>query len=400
MFRPNPIRPARSHRLALVAVAAIAVTGLAACGSGSSSSGGGGDAGSYKVGVVLQLSGVGSVYADTAQAGIKAGVTDVNNRKLAGRTFTTDVADAGSDAQSASTTCSRLVQQDKVQALVVFVPGPQLIACNAAAKRTNVPVLSLSSGAGNICAPNLVSLGLVPNQQTIPVISYLMGTGAKSWYFFGADYSTPKATIAIAKPYVTSHGGTVAGESYEPMGTSDYSQDINKIVAAHPDVAFLNVVGNDDVALEKQWAADPRTKGIKRVDILLGEGEAKALGAAGADIWSSNAYFSSITGAGNDTFKSDVAKAGLSGSPDVNAYVSYMQIEVLAAAVKKGGSDIAAVGTALHAATVDGPVGTFAVRSAFSFQPIYLAQAQADGSTVIRKEVAAVDPQLSCTTSS
>jgi ABC-type branched-subunit amino acid transport system substrate-binding protein len=396
MFGPIPIRPARTHRLAMAAVAAIAVTCLAACGSGSSSSSGGG----YKVGVVLQLSGVGSVYADATQAGIKAGVNDVNGRKVAGRTITTDLADAGSDAQSASSTCSRLVQQDKVSALVVFVPGPQLIACNAIAKRTNVPVLSLSSGAGNICAPNLVSLGLVPNQQSLPVISYLMGTGEKSWYFFGADYSTPRSTIAIAKPYVTSHGGTVVGESYEPMGTSDYSQDIDRIVAAHPQVAFLNVVGNDDVALEKQWAADPRTKGIERVDILLGEGEAKALGSAGTDIWSSNAYFSSITGAGNDTFKADVRKAGLSGQPDVNAYVSYMQIEVLAAAVKKAGSDTGAVGTALRTASVDGPVGTLAVKSAFSFQPVYLAQAQADGSTVIRKEVAAIDPQLSCTAAS
>src|SRR6185312_2690876 len=106
--------------------------------------------------------------------------------------------------------------------------------------------------------------------------------------FFGADYSTPKATIGIAKPYVTGHGGQVVGESYEPMGTADYSQDITNIVNAHPDVAFLNVVGNDDVTLQKQWAADPRTKGITRVDILLGEGPAHALGNAAEGIWSSN----------------------------------------------------------------------------------------------------------------
>ena len=117
----------------------------------------------------------------------------------------------------------------------------------------------LCQKTGNICAANLTSYGLVPNQQTLPVIDNLLNQGKKKWYFFGADYSTPKATISLAKPYVTSHGGTVVGESYEPMGTADYSQDITNIVNAHPDVAFLNVVGNVDLALQKQWAADPRT---------------------------------------------------------------------------------------------------------------------------------------------
>ena len=34
---------------------------------------------------------------------------------------------------------------------------------------------SLSSGAGTICAPNLTSYGLVPNQQTLPIVDQLLG---------------------------------------------------------------------------------------------------------------------------------------------------------------------------------------------------------------------------------
>src|SRR3954471_11641201 len=153
------------RRFIAAAAAATLLAALAGCGGAS-----GAEDGDYKVGVVMQLSGTGSVHPDSARAGIKAGTTNVNRRKAAGRTFVTDLADAGADAQTASVTCSRLVQQDHVQALVVFVPGPQLTACDAVAKRGNVPILSLSSGAGNICAANLVSLGLVPNQQSLPVI--------------------------------------------------------------------------------------------------------------------------------------------------------------------------------------------------------------------------------------
>lgn len=396
MARTLPGR--RRLAAALAATGALALT-LTACGGGSSSgssSDASGSGGNYKVGFVLQLSGPGSVYAETTQAGQKAALADVNKNNTAGVHLTSDVADAGADAQSATTACSRLIQQDKVQAVVAFVPGPQLLACNTVAQRLGIPLLSLSAGAGNICAPNLTSYGLVPNQQTIPVISELLSQGKKKWYFFGADYSTPKATIAIAKPYVTGHGGQVVGESYEPMGTSDYSQDITNIVNAHPDVAFLNVVGNDDVTLQKQWAADPRTKGITRVDILLGEGPAHALGTAANGIWSSNVYFSSIQGAGNDTFKKAVQQAGLTTSPDINSYVSYMQVEALAHAVKKAGTSSAKVISALKSTNVDGPVGSFQVKDAFSYQPVYLAQAGSDGSFSIQKKSDPVTPQLSC----
>ena len=385
----------RPSTYASAAAAVLLVAGLAGCGDKTPAASG--PEPTYTLGVVLQLSGTGSVYAEAAQAGIKAGVTDVNNRHVAGATLVTDVADAGADANSVTTACTRLIQKDSVKAIVAFVPGPQLIACNAVAKPANIPVLSLSSGAGNICATNLVSLGLVPNQQTLPIVDYLVGQGKTKWYFFGADYSTPKNTFAIAEPHLKSAGGSVVGESFEPIGTADYSQDITKIVNAHPDVAFLNVIGNDDVTLQKQWAADPRTAGIERVDILLGEGTAKALGAAANGIWSSSAYFSSITGASNDQFKTAVKAAGLNSAADINTYISYMQIETLAAAVKKGGmTNNAGVIQALGATSMDGPVGAFAIHKAFSFQPVYLAKAGADGGFTIAKKTDPAEPQLSC----
>jgi urea transport system substrate-binding protein len=370
----RPIRRGRRIAAALAASTAAALA-LTACGDGSSSSSAsGGD--TYKVGFVLQLSGPGSVYADNSQAGHKAGIDDVNKNDKAGTKFVSDVADAGADAQSATTACTRLIQQDKVQAIVVFVPGPQLLACNTVAGRRNIPVLSLSSGAGNICAANLTSYGLVPNQQTLPVMDELLSQGKKNWYFFGGDYATPKATIGLAKDYLDKNGGTTVGESYEPTGTADFSQDITAIVNAHPDVAFLNVVGNDDVALQKQWAADPRTQGITRVDILLGEGAAHALGDAAEGIWSSSAYFSSVEGSGNDDFKK--------------------QVEALAAAVKKAGTDGAKVIDALKSTKVDGPIGSFQIKDAFSFQSEYLAEAQADGSFTIEKKSDPIEPQLAC----
>jgi ABC-type branched-subunit amino acid transport system substrate-binding protein len=390
----RPIRRGRRIAAALAA-STVAALALSACGDGSSSSSDGGG-GTYEVGFLLQLSGPGSVYADNSQAGHKAGIDDVNSNDKAGMKFVSDVADAGADAQSATTACTRLIQQDKVQAIIVFVPGPQLLACNTVAGRRNIPVLSLSSGAGNICAPNLTSYGLVPNQQTLPVMDELLSQGKKNWYFFGGDYATPKATIGLAKDYLAKNGGTTVGESYEPTGTADFSQDITAIVNAHPDVAFLNVVGNDDVALQKQWAADPRTQGITRVDILLGEGAAHALGDAAEGIWSSSAYFSSVEGSGNDAFKKQVKAAGLDGLPDINSYVSYIQVEALAAAVKKAGTDGAKVIDALKSTNIDGPIGSFQIKDAFSFQAAYLAEAQADGSFTIEKKSDPIEPQLAC----
>jgi urea transport system substrate-binding protein len=389
---------AAAVRLCAAVTGAALLVSTAACGGSSGSGTGNGNttADHYKVGVVAQMSGAGSVYADAAQAGFKAGAADVNARNVAGRTIDIQIADSGPDAQSATTTCTRLVQQEQVQALVVFIPGPLLIACNAVAKAKNIPMISESSGAGTFCQSNLVSIGLVPNQQSTPSIAYLLAQGKKSWYFFGSDYSTPKKAFAITEPFVTANGGRLVGESFEPLGTSDFSQDVSKIVAAHPDAVFINTIGNDDVAFQKQWAADPRTKGITRVAPLMSEGETKSLGSAAEGVWSSNAYFSSIEGAGNDNFKAKVKATGYTGLPDVTSYLSYMPIELLAGAVKQAGTDSAAVISALNKGSVEGPVGTFAVRNAFSYQPVYLAQGNADGTFSIKQKTEATDPQLSC----
>ncbi|WP_326710060.1 ABC transporter substrate-binding protein [Streptomyces sp. NBC_01474] len=382
--------------IAVLAMSSAMALVLSACGTHPSAGSPSGSADSYKVGFILQLSGAGSVYADHAQAGSKAGFEDVNKHNKAGVRFTSMVADAGADARSANTACSRLIQQQKAQAIVAFIPGPQLLACNALAKRLDIPLVSLSSGAGNICAWNLTSLGLVPNQQTLPAIDELVAEGKKRWYFLGANYSTPKASIGTAKEHLTKLGGTVVGTAYEPSGTADFSQDIANIVKARPDVAFLNVIGDDDVALQKQWAADPRTKGITRVDVLLGEGTAKALGAAAEGIWSSSIYFAAIKGSGNDAFKDLAERSGLKGAPDVNAYVSYMQVQALAAAVKQSGADGRDVVKALRHTDIDGPVGALKSMNSFSYQPVYLAQARSDGTFTIRKKSDPIPPKLAC----
>lgn len=383
-------------RVCAVLAGAAMVVSTAACGGGPSTSTGNSGGDHYKVGVVLQMTGAGSVYADAAQAGFKAGTAAVNATSAAGRTIDMQVADSGADAQSATTTCTRLVQQEQVNALVVFIPGPLLIACAAVAKAKNIPILSESSGAGTICQPNLVSLGLVPNQQSTPPIGYLLSQGKKSWYFFGSDYSTPKKAFAITEPFVSTNGGKVVGESFEPLGTSDFSQDIGKIVATHPDAVFINTIGNDDVAFQKQWAADPRTQGITRVAPLMSEGETKALGGAASGVWSSNAYFSSIQSPANDDFKAKVKATGYSGLPDVTSYLSYMLMQLLASVVKQSGTASAAVISGLQHASVDGPVGTFAVHNAFSYQPVYLAQGNADGTFSIKQRTDATEPQVAC----
>jgi len=58
--------------------------------------------------------------------------------------------------------------------------------------------------------------------------------------------------------------------------------------------------------------------------------------------------------------------------------------------------EMMAVIQALGATSMDGPVGTFAIHKAFSFQPVYLAKAGADGGFTIAKKSDPAEPQLSC----
>ena len=388
----------RHTRLAFALVASLVLTG---CGGGTASETASGQT-PYKIGYVLALSGTGSVFADPARQGMELAIERINATNAAGRPVTTVVVDDGTDPRMAAEACNRLVAQDHVNAIIGYESTPARVACNQAAQRAQIPYIASSNSGGDLCIANLFQVGTVPNQQIDGLVDYLLGTGVRRFYLFGSDYSSPKASFARAKAYLTQKNATIVGETYEPLGTSEFSADIARIAAAQPEVVISSLIGAEGVPFYRQFATDPRTKSIKMASIELKAATTRAIGAQADGILLASDYFQNIEGERNAAFVAAMKqKFGEKADPSESAVLPYDAAHLLAAAVKLAGStDGPAVTAALARASFDGPRGTIGFSNGMhyaTFDMFVASVAQEGRAFQILTRVPTVAPVLTCT---
>ena len=161
---------------------------------------------------------------------------------------------------------------------------------------------------------NVIYTGQEATQQII----YSLDWGskekkAKTFFLVGSDYIWPRTSMKIARKHIESVGklGSVVGEEYYPLGTTNFNSLINKIKVAKPDCIFAAVVGGSNVAFYKQLKAAGIT-GAKQFLLTLSVTEDEMLGVGGenfAGFYSSMKYFQSLDNANNKAFVAAFKKA-------------------------------------------------------------------------------------------
>ncbi|HEY5208180.1 MAG TPA: ABC transporter substrate-binding protein [Stellaceae bacterium] len=351
----------------------------------------------YKIGWITSLSGRAAGTSGAANLAIQVAVERANATNAAGRKIVLVTGDDASDPRTAAQVCARFVLEEKVQAIIGAQPTPSRLACNQAAAKAGLPYIAASGSAGDICLPNMFYVGQVPNQFILPFVDYLLKQGLKRVYLIGADYSAPRAGLAMAKVRVEADGGTVVGLSFTPQDTSDYSADLGKIAAAKPDVVLQNLTGAGIVSFHRQFANDPRVKGIKLADNFLLESMAKNLGKDVDGVYVASSYYASIDTPANAAFKAAMrAKFGDKVTPDYWAVHAANALGLLAQTVKQVGTKPAAVIAALAHAHYDGIAGPLSIVHNYAAEATYIGRVKADGTIEVLQHSGEVEPQLSC----
>jgi urea transport system substrate-binding protein len=353
--------------------------------------------GPYKIGWIASFSGIGSAWSESGTRGMELAVDAINAGDLAGRPVKFITADDGTDPKTAADVCARLVLQDKVDAIVGFEPTPSRLACNQAAVKAHIPYVAATGTAGDVCFPNMITVGVISNQMVGPLVGYFAKNGAKRFYLIGSDYSTPRGTMKLAQSVIAASGGEVVGQSFAPMGTPDFSAEFAKIAEAKPDAILVNIVGTDDLTFHKQFGSDPRVSSIRRGDLLLFESVAHVLGPAGKGIVAVGNYFASIKNPKNDAFRMAFAKRfGIEFNPDANTVNAYNGMMLLAPALKQGNGTGAAVVAALESGKVNGPNGPLTVVHHYAAQAVYIGEAVGDGSIATMDGTSPIQPTVKC----
>ena len=294
--------------------------------------------GEIPVGVLFSQTGAVAVVESTLHDACMMAIEEINaSGGVNGRMLKPFVEDPASDPATFADRANRLVRRDKV----VSVFG----SYTSASRQAVLPVVEGQNNLywyptlyeGRECSRNVMYGGAVPNQQQQDLVPWLKENFGGRFYLLGNDYVYPREENNVCRMILDEIGGEVVNEEYVPLGHDSFSSIISRIRREEPDVIFCTLVGDSDVAFQREYRGaglDPETMPV--ASLTRSEVEVRAIGGdAAAGHFSSAPYFMGHESPENQRF----VEAYLSkyGSDQVTHFVNeaaYFQVYQFKAAVE------------------------------------------------------------------
>ena len=204
-----------------------------------------------KLGDIEELTGVFASQGRSAMRGTQMAV-DAWNAKggVMGRRIELIVEDDNNQPGAAVEKARKLIEQDKCAALV----GTTNSGCTLAVSNTasQMGLLFVNSGGhadqitGTNCHWNTFQVCHSAWMLTHGSGLFFAKDFGKRWYFITPDYAFGHSLLDGYKDVVKRVGGEIAGEDLVPIGTSDFSPYLVKVLAQKPSCLILNGISGDD----------------------------------------------------------------------------------------------------------------------------------------------------------
>jgi branched-chain amino acid transport system substrate-binding protein len=240
-----------------------------------------------KVGTMFALSGPYTQNGSDRTEGVVFAIDQINAKGgLLGKKVEAVVRDEQANAGIAATRTKELVEKEKIR----FLVGGTSAATVPAMKDQTVPnkvLLMVNAMADLISTPQGFDKTIFHIYPSTWMAANVMGRFAaknfgKRWYFLVADYAWGWDNYNSYKAVLNEYNGTDLGVSSHPLGASDFSPYITKIMAAKPDVLITVSAGRDQINSWKQLREFGAFEKMKIVGTVL--------------------YFSNVLGVGVDAF--------------------------------------------------------------------------------------------------
>lgn len=352
-----------------------------------------------KLGLLHSLSGTIAIAEAALVEAEKMAIEEINaSGGVMGRKIEAVIEDGASDWPTFAEKTKKLLQRDKVAAIV---------GCYTSASRKAVlPVLNQMKGLlyyptyyeGQEEDKSVIYTSQEATQSVIAAIEWMAKEQGKTFFLVGSDYIYPRTCNKIAKPTITRVGGKVVGEEYAPLGHTEFSSIINKIKAAKPDWIYSTVVGGSNVAFYKQLkAAGLDGTKQKLLSTVVSENEIDGIGKENAvGYYACMGYFQSLKNPQNERFvKALKAKYGqdrVVGDPMECAYNAVYLWKL--AAEKAKSFDVQKVIAASSGLEFDAPEGKIRIHATNHHvaKKVRIGKARSDGQFDIVYESGVLEP--------
>jgi urea transport system substrate-binding protein len=286
----------------------------------------------------------------------------------------------------------RLIQQDKVDVIFGAFSSASREAIRPIMDKAKQLYFYNNQYEGGVCDANVFVTGAVPEQQFSTLVPWLMEKYGKKVYTIAADYNFGQISAEWVRNIVKQNGGTMVGEEFIPLSVSQFSQTIQKIQKAKPDVLMTLLVGANQASFyEQQASANLNIPMGSSVNVGQAYEHKRFKPPALKDMYVTANYIEEIDSPESNDFKKRF-HAKFPNEPYINqeAANAYNVVYLYKNAVEKANStDMKAVRKALESGDIctTGPSGKVCIdpKSHHQSHTIYLVHVKADHSVEIPK---------------
>jgi urea transport system substrate-binding protein len=339
------------------------------------------DRSTIKIGYFGDLTGPTFNFGQSAINGVLLAADEINRAGgVLGRELRLVPVDGGAAPQAVAAEVAGLVGAGAVQGVTGWHISTvrQAVAPRVAGR---VPYVYTALYEGGERTEGVFLTSETPDVQLFPAMSLLAGErSARSWYVVGNDYVWPRRTAQAARRHATAGGMTVAGESYVPLGTHDFTAVLRQIERSGADAVLMLLVGTDAVRFNRAFGRSGLAARCLRLSTLMDENMLLASGASAThDLFSTAGFFASMITPENLDFHGRYASRFGPEAPPLGSLGEscYEGVLLLAALIERAGSpDLQAIGANAESVSYEGPRGLLRLRQRHVNQRIYLAEAR------------------------
>ncbi len=249
-----------------------------------------------RVGILHSLSGTMAISeAPLVDAALMA-IAEINQTGgVLGQDIEPVVEDAASDSNLFAAKARKLIQSDQVATIFGGWTSESRKAVLAVVEELNALLWYPVQYEGLECSQNIFYTGSCPNQQVEPAVAWLLSHKRKRFYLLGSNSVFPHTANTIIKAQLKKQKRTVVGEEYVSLGESNYTEIINRIQQAQPDVVFNTLNGDSNIAFYQQYQEAGITfHQIPILSVSIAEAELQGIGKAAAGHYACLSYFQSL----------------------------------------------------------------------------------------------------------
>ena len=163
--------------------------------------------------------------------------------------------DTQSDNRRFQEFARRLIKKDKVDVVFGAFSSASRESIRGIMEKGKMLYFYNNQYEGGVCSKTTFVTGAVPEQQFSTLVPWMMEKYGKNVYTIAADYNFGQISAEWVRQIVKENGGTMVGEEFIPLDVSQFSQTIQKIQKAKPDVLMTLLVGAKQASFYEQQAS-------------------------------------------------------------------------------------------------------------------------------------------------